>query len=111
MAELRNCERCGDIFASIADKEICQKCYRKEEEDFKKVYQFLTKKKNREATLSEIVEATNVEEELIIKFLKQNRLRTSQFPNLFYPCEKCGDRISEGRLCQNCSSEIKSQLQ
>src|SRR5699024_11870168 len=75
MAELKNCERCGEIFASIGDKDVCPKCGRQEEEDFQKVYRFLTNRKNREATILEIVEATGVEEDLIIKFMKQNRLR------------------------------------
>ncbi len=109
MSELGNCERCGTVFAKTI-REICPKCYREEEEAFQKVYKFLTKRKNREATLKEIVAGTGVEEDLIIKFMKQKRLRTSQFPKLAYPCEKCGIDIIEGRLCFNCSSEIKTEL-
>lgn len=109
MSELGNCERCGTVFAKTI-RDICPKCYREEEEAFQKVYRFLTKRKNREATLKEIVAATGVEEELIIKFMKQKRLRTSQFPKLAYPCEKCGIDIIEGRLCFNCSSEIKTKF-
>src|SRR5690625_242865 len=107
MTELGNCERCGAVFAK-GIRDICQKCYREEEAAFKTVYSFLTKRKNREATLAEIVRATEVEEELIIKFMKENRLRTSMFPKLAYPCEKCGTNIVEGRLCASCSSQIKS---
>lgn len=110
MNELGNCARCGVVFAK-GIRDICPKCFREEEEAFQKVYRFLTKRKNREATLAEIVTATEVEEELIIKFMKQNRLRTSQFPKLAYPCEKCGTDIVEGRLCANCSTKIKTDLQ
>ena|SRR5690625_2477459 len=110
MSQLGNCSRCGKVFAkSIRD--ICMSCYREEEKAFQKVYRFLSKRKNREATLNEIVEATDVEEELIIKFLKQNRLRASQFPKLAYPCEKCGSNIIEGRLCSTCSSEIRTKIE
>lgn len=109
MAKLKNCEQCGGIFASIGNKDICQKCYQQEEKDFQTVYRFLTNRKNREAKMAEIVETTGVEEDLIIKFMKQNRLRVSQFPNLSYECEQCGNPITEGRLCQDCSSNIKSQ--
>ena len=109
MAELKNCERCGGIFASVADKDVCPKCGRQVEENFQKVYRFLTNRKNREATILEIVEATGVEEDLIIKFMKQNRLRVSQFPNLAYACESCGNPIKSGKICENCSAKIKSQ--
>jgi len=106
--ELTNCAKCGAVFArNVID--ICPKCYKEEEEAFKIVYTFLQKQKNRSAGLREIVEATEVEEELIIKFLKQNRLRTSQFPQLQYPCESCGELISEKTLCQKCSSNMLSQ--
>lgn len=107
--ELKNCESCGAVFVDPI-RAICRDCYYKEEEAFKKVYRFLSKKKNREATISEIVAATEVEEELIIKFMKQNRLRASQFPKLAYPCENCGVDIVEGKLCVNCSTTIKKNL-
>src|SRR5690625_4689025 len=110
MLNLSNCSRCGKVFAkSIRD--VCPDCYREEEEAYKKVYQFLSKRKNREATLEEIVKATGVEEEIIIKFIKENRLRTSQFPKLAYPCEQCGVDIVQGKLCHACASHIKSELE
>lgn len=109
MAELANCLNCNAVFVKT-NHPICRDCFQKEEEAFEKVYQFLMKQKNREATLAEIVEATGVEEELIIKFLKENRLRAKDFPNLKYPCEKCGARISSGRLCTDCSSHIINEL-
>jgi len=110
MIKLGNCAHCGEVFAKSV-RDICPKCYRKEEEAFKIVYRFLMNRKNREATLQEIVEATNVKEELIIKFIKQKRLRTSQFPKLAYPCEMCGNDIIEGRLCEECSSGIKKEIE
>ena len=110
MAELKNCEQCGEIFAAVVDSKICPKCKKKEEEAFQTVYRYMSKRKNREATMNEIIEATGVGEDLIIKFLKQNRLRASQFPNLAYGCEKCGKKITEGRLCKECASTIQAAL-
>ncbi|MBT2216096.1 hypothetical protein KK120_09710 [Virgibacillus dakarensis] len=110
MAELANCSRCGAVFVkSIRD--ICQNCYKEEEKAFETVYQFLRIRKNREATLLEIVKATGVEEELIIKFIKDKRLRTSQFPKLAYPCDKCGTAIISGKLCATCSQELLNDLE
>src|SRR5690625_5643347 len=68
-------------------QDICPDCVRKEEKAFQKVYRFLSKRENREATIAEIVKATEVEEELIIKFIRTNRLQRSRFPKLAYPCE------------------------
>jgi flagellar operon protein (TIGR03826 family) len=107
--ELKNCESCGAVFVDPV-RTICRDCYYKEEEAYKKVYRFLSEKKNREATLEEIVKATDVEEELIIKFMKQNRLRASEFPKLSYPCENCGVQIVEGRLCESCARELERDL-
>src|SRR5699024_10050590 len=95
-----------NVFATITRK-ICPDCHRKEEIAFKKVYHFLRQRKNREATVAEIVEATDVEEALVLKFLKENRLRASQFPNLKYPCGRCQTLILEGNYCQKCINEIK----
>lgn len=110
MANLSNCSRCGKVFAKTI-RDVCPDCYREEEEAFKIVYRFLSQRKNREATLDEIVKATDVDEELIIKFIKENRLRSSQFPKLAYPCERCGVDIVEGRLCHNCSQDIINQVE
>lgn len=106
---IKNCKSCGKVFADPV-RDICRDCYYAEEEAFQTVYRFITKKKNREATITEIVKATGVEEELIIKFMKQNRLRASQFPKLAYPCESCGVDIVEGRLCESCKSSIQRDL-
>lgn len=105
MAELANCKNCNRVFVKTM-RDICPTCFEEEEKAFETVYHFLRERKNREATLMEIVEATGVEEHLIIKFIKEHRLRTSLFPNLTYPCEKCGTPINAGRLCEKCSQGI-----
>ncbi len=106
---LDNCTVCGKVFTKTF-RDICHDCFREEEKAFNTVYDFLKQRKNREATLDEIVEATNVKKELIIKFIKQKRLRSHNFPNLTYPCESCGTEIIEGTLCDNCSDGIKRKM-
>lgn len=107
--ELKNCESCGAVFVDPV-RNICRDCYYKEEEAYKTVYRFLSERKNREATVQEISKATGVEEELIYKFMKQNRLRASQFPKLAYPCDNCGVDIVEGRLCDDCARNLERDL-
>jgi len=108
MSELKNCAGCGQVFAKTI-RDICPACYRKEEAAFQCIYQFLRQRQNREATMQEIIEATCVEEALVIKFLKQNRLRDSEFPQLRYPCEQCSLPVSSGKYCQTCLNEIKQE--
>jgi len=110
MSELANCSRCNAVFIKTI-RDICQTCYREEEEAFNTVFRFLSKRENREATLAEIVEATGVEEELIIKFVKEKRLLTSQFPKLSYPCEKCGEQIVTGKLCADCKETLLKEIE
>src|SRR5690625_303533 len=105
MGELANCENCNAVFVKTV-RNICQECFNEEEKAFEIVYRFLMRRKNRQATIMEIVDATGVEENLIIKFIKEKRLRTTQFPNLSYPCEKCGKPINTGKLCNDCSDDM-----
>src|SRR5690625_4936404 len=109
MSELANCSNCNAVFVKHV-RDVCQKCYQVEEEAFEIVYRFLMKRKNREATIIEIVEKTGVKEELIIKFVKENRLRTAQFPNLAYPCERCSVPIHTGRICNDCFKQLTRDL-
>lgn len=109
MAELANCSRCDAVYVKGL-RDICQNCYRDEEAAFQKVNSFLRIRKNREATLIEIVEATDVEETLITKFIRERRLHPTNFPKLAYPCEKCGTNIISGKLCISCMEEFKNEL-
>lgn len=110
MAELANCNRCNAVYVKTL-QDICRKCYQEEEAAFQKVYSFLRVRKNREAKMMEIVEETGVEEYLITKFIREKRLLPVHFPNLSYPCARCGEGISSGNLCINCNEELKKDLE
>lgn len=60
--------------------------------------------------MQQITEETGVDEELILKFIKQKRIQISQLPNLAYPCERCGNPIRTGKFCKSCQTDIESQL-
>lgn len=109
MGELDNCSNCGNLYVKVS-RSVCPDCVKEEEKKFQTVYEFMKKRINRQATIPEITEGTGVEQELIIKFVKERRLRSSQFPNLTYPCEKCGDQIQEGKLCSACAKALTSDL-
>ncbi|MGX1901495.1 TIGR03826 family flagellar region protein [Thermolongibacillus altinsuensis] len=111
MAQLDNCPRCGRLFVKNQIRDVCEQCYKEEEKLFEKVYTFIRKRENRTATLAQVVEATGVDESLIVKWIKNGRLRLVQFPNLGYPCERCGKTIREGRLCQECITRMKKEIE
>lgn len=108
---LANCSNCGRVFVKTSIRDICEECYKNEEEAFEKVNRFLKKRENRTASMAQIVEATGVPEELILKFIRKGRIRLVQFPNLAYPCEKCGRPITKGRICKKCSKELRQELE
>jgi flagellar operon protein (TIGR03826 family) len=109
--ELLNCPTCNAIFVKNKFRDVCEKCFREEEKAYETVYQFLRKRENRAATMSQVVEATGVEEDLLYKFIRKGRLKLTQFPNLGYPCDRCGKLIREGRVCETCANDIKNELE
>ncbi|MBB5173765.1 TIGR03826 family flagellar region protein [Texcoconibacillus texcoconensis] len=109
MGELANCPRCGEVFVK-ALRSVCSNCYQEVEEMFRTVFNYIRKRENRTATMRQVVEGTGVSEDQIIRFIKEGRLKLSQFPNLTYPCESCGSEIREGRICESCRTGIKSDL-
>jgi flagellar operon protein (TIGR03826 family) len=108
---LENCPNCGRLFVKNQFRDICDLCYREEEKEFTKVYNYMRKRENRMATLSEVVEATGVSERLIMKFIKSGRLQLANFPNLGYPCSRCGTIIREGKLCVSCKQDLSQQVE
>lgn len=107
MTQLKNCSSCGDVFAAVS-RDICPHCYAAEEQKFQCVYQFLMKRKNRQANLQQIVEGTGVDEDLVVQFLQDNRLRVAEFPNIAYACENCRTSITKGKLCQACRITMRN---
>lgn len=108
--DLVNCPNCGTLFVKTKFRDVCDNCHKLEEEQFEKVYKFIRKSSNRSATIMQVVEATGVEEDLVIKFIKSGRIRASSNPNLGYPCEKCGKPIQSGRICDDCAENIRKNL-
>ncbi|WP_026694343.1 TIGR03826 family flagellar region protein [Peribacillus kribbensis] len=111
MAELMNCPACGSLFVKNSVRDVCEKCYKEEQKEFDKVYHYIRKRENRTATIDQVIENTGVEEELLLKFIRTGRLNLAQFPNLGYPCAKCGTLIREGKLCTSCNKDLKGQLE
>ena len=102
---LANCKECGKLFVQNPSG-LCPDCYRIEEENEELVAKYL--RGNRNATISDVHEATGVAEKTILKMIKKGRI-TGDF-NIAYPCETCGKPILEGRVCSECSRHVLDQI-
>jgi flagellar operon protein (TIGR03826 family) len=111
MSQIETCPSCGDIYVKNQFRDVCQKCWKEEEQAYDLVSKFMRRRENRAATMLQVVEAVGVEEELLMKFIRTGRLKVTQFPNLGYPCDKCGSIIRSGKLCEPCALEIKKELE
>lgn len=108
--EIRNCPTCDRFFNYTGIRDTCAECAQKEERKFEEVYRFLRKRENRAASVERIVEETGVDEDLLYKWVRRGRLQPTHFPNLGYPCDRCGALTSKGKICSNCQGDLKTDL-
>ncbi len=106
---LKNCTKCGKLFAPQAKEKVCPVCRKEEENEFKKVKEYLWD--NPKATIEEVHEETGVERDTIVKFVKEDRLIAEGIEiDWDMECERCGKPISHGRFCESCQNELLSGL-
>ena len=107
--DLKKCINCGDLFAAAKGQKICPNCLAEEENKFQRVKDYLWD--NPGATISQVSEATDVGEAIIKKFVREGRLKEVQGSNMTVECQRCGKEISEGKYCDECSTEIANGIQ
>ena len=105
--DIRNCTRCGKIYAYDGFN-ICMQCRREDEEDFKRVKEYIDE--NPGANISEVSEKTKIDSKKIIEFLKQGRLEIEDENNTLLQCERCGASIKTGRFCDKCTAEMQKEF-
>lgn len=98
---IANCPTCNALFNKTTFRLVCDACFREEEAQFEKVYQFIRKRVNRTATMAQVVEATEVDEDLIIRYVKSGKLRLAQFPNLGSPASNAGSQLMKEDYVKN----------
>lgn len=109
MPEVRNCKKCGKIFSYLGGQPLCPACRDKDEEDFKRVKEYLYE--NPGATLSEVSNVLDISVGKIKRFLKEGRLEiVGEGGNVILECENCGKSIKSGRLCEECERELANEL-
>ncbi|GGJ13760.1 hypothetical protein GCM10010885_23890 [Alicyclobacillus cellulosilyticus] len=102
-----NCRRCGRLFNRVG-RDICPACVAEEERAFIKVRDHLRQHPN--VTITELAEATGVDAGIILEMIRDGRLVVRGYPNMFYPCERCGQPVQQGRYCARCADELSQEL-
>ncbi len=107
--ELTNCKECGKLFSPQAREKVCPVCRQDEEKKYQKVKDYLWDNPN--ASVEEVHKATEVETDLIIKFVKEGRLVADGLDvDILLDCERCGAPITGGRFCSSCLKELQEGL-
>lgn len=102
------CKQCNTLFTTISDKDICPNCYHEMELLFQKVKKFI--RRNGEAGVMEISEATNVPTKQILKWIREERLFFSKDSEIGVPCMHCGVTINTGKYCNPCKKKMSNML-
>ena len=105
--KIKNCPVCGKLYSEIGRK-MCPDCYEKQLDKETEVVNYVRDHKG--AKIPEIIEATGAHESMIKRLIREGRFEQIGI-KMTYPCEKCGEPIIMGKLCQNCQDKIKKDLQ
>lgn len=109
MPDIRNCKRCGRIFNYIGGIQFCPACRDKDEEDYKRVKEYLYE--NPKASVSQVSMDLDISVEQIKRYLRDGRLEiVDEAGNLFLECEACGKAIRSGRFCTDCERTLSRDL-
>ena len=107
--QLDNCRICGKLF--LRDHtDYCLDCYKKTEQDFKRVADFLTNEQNRFATIEEVSLETEVPVKQVADFIRDGRIYAEDYPNLGYRCAHCDKLIKRQLLCDDCFNQFSSEV-
>ncbi|KGG79975.1 TIGR03826 family flagellar region protein [Caloranaerobacter azorensis] len=106
--DIRNCSRCGRIYAYDGINKLCPKCRKEEEEEFKRVKEYIYD--HPDANIQMVSEETGVPVKKILRYLREGKLELKTENNLLLACERCGKPIKTGRFCDKCIVELKREL-
>ena len=102
------CKICRKPFQSLGG-DTCHECLDRIDKDFIKVRDYIYD--NRDAKMDEIIEETGVEKAVILRLLKECRLKLDS-PDAagMLLCDTCRKPISSGRMCNECKSKAASEM-
>ncbi|MFZ5945241.1 MAG: MerR family transcriptional regulator [Bacillota bacterium] len=101
--DLKNCPECGKVFV-YNNVNLCPACRKQDEAEFIKVKEYL--QKNPKIGIFDLAEATEVDEEKIVRWVREGRIEGKNYSGISVSCDRCGKLIQSGRYCTQCSSEL-----
>lgn len=105
---LANCSRCGRVYSPIpGGRDICPGCIKQEEDNYHKIFQYLSGQPG--ATAQEIAQATEIDVKEIFRYVRENRLRLVKADTGLF-CESCGIAISQGKMCDKCRQSLSEEI-
>ncbi len=105
-SKLKNCAKCGRVFqAEEIGQKYCTRCRGDEDDMFLAAREYIYD--NPDTNIMEVSEELDIDEDLILKWLRQGRLKLKG-EGVGYPCDRCGKSIQTGRFCDACQAELKN---
>lgn len=105
LGETKTCVKCRRLFNYLGYGHFyCPMCRKSDEEDFKKVKDYIFE--NGVAPAMEVSEKTGISLERINQYLREGRLEIPEGSPIFIKCEMCSVDIRSGRLCPDCASKL-----
>ena len=92
--DIRQCTACKQLFQSLG-KRTCPACMELMDQAYMRVRDYLYD--HPQAGIVELSEKTNVEERLILQFLKEELLGVAAGSSML-SCETCGQALETGRV-------------
>lgn len=103
------CKKCNKLFKSMVYADVCPYCVAKDEEVFYEVKKYI--RKNRNSKIVDVCNEFGVEEQQILKWVRQERLYFSKDSGVVFYCIKCNAPIQTGKYCQSCKTKLVSNVQ
>jgi len=105
---VRNCKKCGRLFNYVSGMPFCPSCREGMEKKFQEVKDYI--RENKDAGITEVSEACNVEVRQIKQWVREERLEFSADSPVGIDCELCGTMIRSGRFCEKCKTSMINEL-
>jgi NMD protein affecting ribosome stability and mRNA decay len=106
--QVANCPRCGRVFQKNMRNQ-CMDCSREIDTALNKCIDYLLR--NRRASQEQVSQQTGVPFGYITTWIKEGKVLISDYPNLNYPCNCCGEPIRKHKMCLDCMVKLNREIQ
>lgn len=109
MSQLKNCPKCGRLYTYV-NRFLCPACIEEEEQEFEQIKEYIYSHPG--ANTIEVAAATDIDEDKIVKFIRQGRLQSEGLAIAAQlTCDVCGVEIESGNLCPDCADKMRREFE